>query len=298
MSNLVLDAYLSREGLSISLNFRLRLSTHSSFPSGGGLSSTKHYLHYLLVLLGVRPSTPSQLRSLLLSPGPAPRLDEVVRQIKAAKMGPCYLTFCSAEEVVIIEKGLDGVHESAKDPVVGGHETHGEGEQRSMGDHGMKLRPRNGLRKRKGRSKGPNHEDGSSPTRTGGMQRDHVFAIVTNHDHYAEGLSKSEWTAECKESATAASEVGGFDWILGDSLDRKDCVKNMWGDRRSRAGPSARETRRGLGGGEEEKCADLEEVKEWLRTYPVRNECTHFSCIMDPSREGGGVLWIEACEQV
>jgi hypothetical protein len=212
-------------------------------------------------------------------------------------MGPCYLTFCSPEEVVIIEKGLDGVQDDAKVPVVGGHETHGQDEQRGWEGHGMKLRPRNGLRKRKGGSKGRSREDDSLPTRTGGMQRDRVFAVVTNHDRKAEGLSKSEWTTECKESATAAPEVGGFDWILGDSLDRKNCVKNMWEDRGSRAGPPTRETRRGLGGGGEENCAVLEEVKEWLRTYPVRNECTHFSCIMDPSREGGGVLWVEACEQ-
>ena len=131
------------------------------------------------------------------------------------------------------------------------------------------------------------------------MQRDRLFAVVTNHDRDAEGLSKSEWTAECTESTTTASEVGGFDWILGDSLDRKRCVKNMWEGGRSRgfADSSARSTRRGLGDGEEEASADLEEVKEWLRTYPVRNECTHFSCVMDPSREGGGMLWIEACEQ-
>ena len=34
------------------------------------------------------------------------------------------------------------------------------------------------------------------------------------------------------------------------------------------------------------------DVKLWLRKHPIRNELAHFSCIMDPSVEGGGLVWV------
>ena len=44
---------------------------------------------------------------------------------------------------------------------------------------------------------------------------------------------------------------------------------------------------------------EVEDIKDWLRTYPLRNETTHFSCIMDPSApDGGAIVWVEACEEV
>jgi hypothetical protein len=44
---------------------------------------------------------------------------------------------------------------------------------------------------------------------------------------------------------------------------------------------------------------EVEDIKTWLRTYPLRNETTHFSCIMDPSApDGGAIVWVEACEEV
>ncbi|KAJ3486541.1 hypothetical protein NLJ89_g11802 [Agrocybe chaxingu] len=74
-------------------------------------------------------------------------------------------------------------------------------------------------------------------------------------------------------------ELGGAKDVMEDSMERKACVLKMY-EARNKA---------------EEK-ATVEEVKEWLRKYPIRNECTHYSCIMDPSEPGGGLVWVETCE--
>lgn len=73
-------------------------------------------------------------------------------------------------------------------------------------------------------------------------------------------------------------ELAGVRDIVDDSIQRKECVANLFQKQRA-----VRVT--------------VDTVREWLRTYPLRNEMTHFSCIMDPSGEGGGLLWVEACEE-
>lgn len=64
---------------------------------------------------------------------------------------------------------------------------------------------------------------------------------------------------------------GGVEAIVGDSITRKMCImRKRQTDRRS-----------------------LSEVKKWLEEEPVMNETTHYSCIMDPSAEGGGLVWVQ-----
>jgi len=210
-----------REGLSMSLNYRMNLLSDSS--------AWKHRWHHLNVLLGLRPSISSQLRTLLLAPGEPPSPIELLEHFKTTTASPCYLTFCSPSMALILENDLES------------------------------CRP----------------ADSST-----------AFCAVANHDLWAE-----VWAAATKAGGDALEEWGGepTSEVLVDSVDRKECVAALWCGRGIGAGaPGARVGSRAPGTGVTEA-----DVREWLRTYPVRNECTHFSCIMDPSQEGGGIPWVE-----
>lgn len=91
---------LSREGLSISFNYRASLVSASPI--------IKHRIHQLLMLLGFRRSVPSHLRDILLAPGPPQTLNELVRWARNPKtrLSSCYLTFCSPSAVLVVERDL------------------------------------------------------------------------------------------------------------------------------------------------------------------------------------------------
>ncbi|KAJ6485781.1 beta subunit of N-acylethanolamine-hydrolyzing acid amidase-domain-containing protein [Mycena sanguinolenta] len=98
------------------------------------------------------------------------------------------------------------------------------------------------------------------------------FLAVTNHDERIEGLTPDGWRTLLK----AENEV--HDVLLDDSIERKQCVSQMW----------ARKKGKGL---------KVKDVVYQLQLQPVQNECTHFSCVMDPAIEGGGLLWVRSYEE-
>ncbi|KAF6759399.1 beta subunit of N-acylethanolamine-hydrolyzing acid amidase-domain-containing protein [Ephemerocybe angulata] len=222
-----------REGLSMSMNYRLRLNSSSNVLA--------HRKHQLSILLGLRPSIASQLRTLLLSPGPAPSLSDVQAHFESAPASPCYLTFCSPDEVLIMEKDLKGLASEAR-----------------ISD---------------------------------------TFLAITNHDRAAEDWSKEKWVKVLKKQGIVGEQSGLTDMIMENSMHRKRCITELWEGRTECAGPDLEESSNGQGTVRGARVG-VEEIKEWLRTYPLRNATTHFSCIMDPAREGGGILWAEACEEV
>ncbi|KAJ6478481.1 beta subunit of N-acylethanolamine-hydrolyzing acid amidase-domain-containing protein [Mycena vitilis] len=87
-----------RAGLSLSLNYRVRLGSPSSVLA--------HRLHQAALLLGFRTSIPSVLRSILLSPSPPPSLASLARDLPRTPSTPCYLTFCSPASILVLEKDL------------------------------------------------------------------------------------------------------------------------------------------------------------------------------------------------
>ena len=100
------------------------------------------------------------------------------------------------------------------------------------------------------------------------------FLAVTNHDADMEA-----WTPEYWQKMLAKErflEISGAQAIVEESVDRKECLCKLW---RSKG----------------VEPVSLDDLKVWLRTHPVRNELTHFSCIMDPSVKGGGLVWVESC---
>jgi hypothetical protein len=89
---------LSREGLSISFNYRARLKSESSL--------FQNRMHHLQLLLGYKPSIATQLQQVLLSPDPVPPLEELASKFKTMKTSSCYLIFCTPSEVLVMEKDL------------------------------------------------------------------------------------------------------------------------------------------------------------------------------------------------
>ncbi|RXW20802.1 hypothetical protein EST38_g5069 [Candolleomyces aberdarensis] len=329
-----------REGLSMSMNYRLRFLTSPSAapnsPDDGSSSKPlkrpksslfRYRLHQLCLLFGLRPSIASQLRSLLLSPGPAPTLDEVQDWCKSEGGSPSYLTFCSKDEVLIIENDLVKRHSRS-----------------SKGDTSTPATP----------------APSSSPT-TPATYRSDTFLTVTNHDRALESLVNSphspSWIDILRQNGfeddgDGEDKISVARKIMESSMQRKACVEKLYQECVEKpqnleknvssegANPNLEESESDPAAGPSQSSSpslgnsstpspttppnaaqpevqpssnpnpppsktktthnvEVEDIKTWLRTYPLRNETTHFSCIMDPSaRDGGAIVWVEACEEV
>ena len=89
---------MSREGLSISFNYRERMNSESS--------AFENRIHHIQLLLGQKPSIATELRQVLLSSDPVPTLQELASKFKTMKTSSCYLIFCTPSEVLVMEKDL------------------------------------------------------------------------------------------------------------------------------------------------------------------------------------------------
>ena len=101
------------------------------------------------------------------------------------------------------------------------------------------------------------------------------FLAITNHDEDMESWSHEYWQEMLAKERFL--EVSGARGIVEESVERKECLCKLW----------------------QLKGVDpvtIDDLKLWLRKQPIRNELTHFSCIMDPSVEGGGLVWVETCD--
>ncbi|KAF8196869.1 beta subunit of N-acylethanolamine-hydrolyzing acid amidase-domain-containing protein [Mycena galopus ATCC 62051] len=87
------------------------------------------------------------------------------------------------------------------------------------------------------------------------------FLAVTNHDVRVEGITPVGWRALLKN----------------DSIERKQCVSQIW-------------AKKGKG-------LKVKDVAYQLQVQPVQNKLTHFSCVMDPAVDGGGLLWVRSYEE-
>ncbi|KAJ7027875.1 beta subunit of N-acylethanolamine-hydrolyzing acid amidase-domain-containing protein [Mycena alexandri] len=193
-----------RQGLSLSLNYRVRVDSPSSVLS--------HRLHQAALLMGFRPSIPSILRKMLLSPSPPPSLESVAQDLPRKPSTPCYLVFCTTASILVLEKDLVSAE----------------------------------------------------------AQTSQNFLAVTNHDLKQEKLNPDGWR-------TMLEEEGQFDALIGDSIERKECVSQIWAKNGARL--------------------KVAQVANQLQVQPVQNESTHFSCIMDPAVDGGGLLWVRAYDE-
>ncbi|KAF3940916.1 hypothetical protein ABW19_dt0202229 [Dactylella cylindrospora] len=206
-----------RKDLSISLNFR---------PAADENTRTRTILyHKLLVILGLRRSISSQLRSFLLpEPGKEPiTLTEIIKTFPSTPSSISYITLCDGDQAVLLEQDIHHAN----------------------------------------------------------VTTSNTFLAGTNHDARMERWKASDYKAFTQKQGeeTAGITVD----LLEDSQHRKKCIRRLYehatSKRRLRAG-----AKKHLEGG-----IGIKTVASWLQTWPTMNECTHFSCVMDPKE--GEIVW-------
>jgi hypothetical protein len=181
--------------------------------------------HNVVMLLGYRKSISSILREYLLSPGEPASLDEIATQLSSTRTSPCYLTFATPSQALLVEK------------------------------------------------------DRKSAT----IIVDDKFLAVTNHDVAVESWPEERWMEAVRATEVTQPiypEEWGIREILEDSKARKDCVVQLYKSQSKRRTRSSE--------------VQIKDIAKWLETQPVLNSLTHFSCIMDPSIDGGGLVWVQA----
>ena len=109
------------------------------------------------------------------------------------------------------------------------------------------------------------------------------FVVATNHDA-AEENSAREKPAAAQANPTMM-QLTGMDMLIEESIDRKGVVCDLWQNtlrKRSRASSTNPDA--------STKSVLLKDVIDWMNTYPITNEETHFATIMDP--KAGNIVWI------
>ena len=130
----------------------------------------------------------------------------------------------------------------------------------------------------------------SDGDRTVTMEKDHhtatvqsssAFIVTTNHDEGQEG--SVEPCVPNEQAVSQNLQATGMQDLIEDSLERKTMALKFWkesskmavqGQLGSHVGPVTRDT-----------------LADWLGTYPVTNEETHYAVIMDA--KDGKVIWAE-----
>jgi hypothetical protein len=227
-----------RKGLSLSLNFR---GVHDG--SGGLVTSMRYHGHLGMVLLGLRPSASSVLRSYLI-PGAygkhdgvrLPSYEDIVRKISCRDepvlSTACYLCFSSGYETTVIEKDLKTARLSSNTKFI--VVTNADSE----GDHDGDMT----------RAKPTRRSAGTNPI-----------------------------AGEIVPPATALDE------LIDDANERKACAEQNYRkflrrrSRSSRPGRSPNEDSHST-----LRLPLVQDIVELVQTYPTTNECTHFAAVMDP----------------
>jgi len=67
--------------------------------------------------------------------------------------------------------------------------------------------------------------------------------------------------------------------LIEESKERRDCIQKKWNKYSMRHADGT-------------MLAITEEtLRKWVKAYPIMNECTHFTCILDPKT--GQIRWLE-----
>ena len=117
--------------------------------------------------------------------------------------------------------------------------------------------------------------------------RSNSFIAATNSDESYDDSNKIRSLMEKgKGDAVRRLELINkppHNWLIAESAERKKCMRQKWED-------AVRRHRKDRSKEVSAVCAVTEQdVIRWMNDWPITNECTHFSCIMDPTN--GTVRW-------
>lgn len=112
------------------------------------------------------------------------------------------------------------------------------------------------------------------------------FLVATNHDRVEENQDNAP-----DDDQNLHNLVGNE--FLAESRSRKSCIRQAWREAVTQATGKDPGERDRQDGGDEDLgfCAEMEEVVEWISTWPITNECTHYAVVMDP--KNGEVMWLK-----
>ena len=104
------------------------------------------------------------------------------------------------------------------------------------------------------------------------------FIVATNHDVFGEK------TTQALKATHADSFTTLLEGILLGSIERRDLVVKMWGKslKKAKRNSSKKASTRQQG-------LTKDSIIQWMDTYPILNEETHFATIMDA--RDGKVVW-------
>ncbi|KAG4416668.1 hypothetical protein IFR04_010186 [Cadophora malorum] len=126
---------------------------------------------------------------------------------------------------------------------------------------------------------------------TAEVRSDKEFIIITNNDTRSFDPDNPQQSRSKKEKSSLVLDMDS--WIE-ESEERRACVWRKWSSVKRR---QEKKLLKKEGASQEDVAsigwASVREntLKDWLRAYPVMNECTHFMCIMDA--EQGTVRFLE-----
>lgn len=112
------------------------------------------------------------------------------------------------------------------------------------------------------------------------------FIAVTNHDRAQEPASSGR-SANYVESTqtwglTEVKNKFAMHELVAESSARKDCIANLWD-----CSAKSSRSRKSIVGGR--TAITQNTVVDWLNTYPITNESTHYALLMDP--KAGEIVW-------
>ncbi|KAF3479549.1 uncharacterized protein GIQ15_06525 [Arthroderma uncinatum] len=282
-----------RKGLSISLNFRPCHDTSSI------LANYRFYGSHLLVLLGMRRSISSLLRKYLLSPNleptqrqswldrilrrkPAPRqnqtpLDLITASLPQIPTTAAYLVMCDGKSAVVFEKDhrRATIQRSSSFIVVTNSD--------SVDDSPIFQEDT------------PRRDEnctGAAINSTEPVGMDDVVFLSSERRCYMQNAWEEKVQAAKRVSKT---EDSGNEATIGSSSTCRDSVTPRTdAGQRTCSSKSTKECSVGVlsdSSLEHQVTATPSEVSKWITEYPVTNEMTHFSAIMDPTL--GTVAWVK-----
>lgn len=133
----------------------------------------------------------------------------------------------------------------------------------------------------------------SDGNRTMTLEKDHITAVVKssdrfivtcNHDASFDHVSKT--TAEILDTRSNALKLTGREDLIEESVDRKKKARNLWEHSSSRKKSKSKRP------SHNSPSVSTQNVIDWMDTYPIRNESTHYGVVMDPKK--GNFIWIKA----
>jgi hypothetical protein len=101
------------------------------------------------------------------------------------------------------------------------------------------------------------------------------FIVHTNHD--------TRSTDPAEPAQKEKSTILGLETFIEESEERRACVQKKLDSLAKRYEKKLNDAvEKGEAVELKRPSVKEERLREWVRAYPIMNECTHFGCIMDP----------------